>query len=146
MGNRWYHKHDGCAGSHKIISVHKSKLAVKHHDKEIAWYNKREGISTSKKPVKKVVTKKYKKPTKLSKAAATFGELITGKKEKVIELPIDENGVIIADLTKIQRPLYIKTITIVDWQTRKQEVVEFKFKSLPSGKGIEENTWKRKLN
>ncbi len=141
---RSYHKHMGCVGSHKISIKHKSSEAQREHSSEVRVYNKSNGNGVWKVQKKKTV----KKPV-LSRAADKFQDIMKGKKvnnEKFITLPIDKNGTIIADLTKILKPLYIKTITIVNWNTRKQEVVEFKFSSLPSGKGIEKDEWEQKKN
>ena len=83
---RSYHKHKGCVGSHKISVEHKKPLARTWHERELDDYNRRLG---------NIKPKKCKAQKK-------------SLKDMLVTLPVDKNGTIIADLTKLGRPIYLK--------------------------------------
>ena len=140
---RSYHKHKGLNGSHKISANHKNKSAKKYHELELNAYNK------SNTAIKNNTLKEKLNPAlsnALSKAklkfSKTFEKKVIDAKSGTIEFPIDKNGTIIVDMTKIKNSMYVKFISIVEWHSKRQEVVELKIKSLPDAKKLTESQWK----
>jgi len=96
MKKRSYHQH-GTFGSHKISTTHKDRKAQNLHDKELVKW------AANNLPNKSLRTNKPVLKNKegiLKKVQRVFFNVVE-------ELPI-KDGIIIADLTKLKRPIFIK--------------------------------------
>ena len=92
---RKYHSHGYAQKSHLLTKKHTDKRAKKAHDKEVKLYEK--------------VNKKKQKVAKKGQAkSAKCAKRIT--KKKTISLPIDKDGYIFVDLTKVKHGLRVKSI------------------------------------
>lgn len=105
---RKYHSHGYAKVSHLISKKHTDKRAKKSHDSELKVWAKLQKPMKKDKKIVKVLKKNIKVAKKgLAKSAKCAKEIV---KKTSIKVPIDNDGYIFIDLTKVNYGLRVKSI------------------------------------